>query len=498
METKVYPVWKKISLFVSFVVFLSIIFFVRLVPDKPEVSNMLAVALLMAMLWLTEAIPICITSLLPVVLFPLLGIMSGKEVSTTYFNHIIFLFIGGFIVSLAMERWNLHKRIALRILLLVGSKPIAIMFGFMFATAFLSMWISNTATAMMMIPIVLSVIKKLEELQGAENVKKYSKGLLLGIAYSASIGGIATLVGTPPNIAFTQIYNISFPDNPEVSFLQWMAFALPISVLLFLFAWLYLYFLYKPAKVWKADMKEIFRKQYAELGKMSYEETVVLIAFVILALLWLFRSSLDIDLGKNFHIRIHGWSELFKNPKYFNDGTAAIAVSLLLFLIPSKDGTKRIADKEIIKSLPWNIILLFGGGFALAAGFTHSGLSQWIGERFSGLSHLSTFSLILLITFVISLTTELTSNTATTQMILPILAGISTSLNIHPLILMVPATIAASLAFMFPVATPPNTIIFGTERIKVPDMVKTGFVLNMVSVLIVSLAMVLIAEKILL
>ncbi len=494
MKHKIYTPIKKIGLITGVLSFFIIVFFVHLVPDKPQVSYLLAVATLMAILWLTEAIPICITSLLPVVLYPVLGIMSGKDVSVTYFNHIIFLFIGGFVVSLAMERWNLHKRIALKILMIVGNNPMSILLGFMTATAFLSMWISNTATAMMMIPIVLSVIAKLEEIFDKQSISKYSVGLLLGIAYSASIGGIATLVGTPPNLAFVQIYNISFPNNPEISFVQWMIFAFPISLLLFLFAWIYLYLLYKPKQKWQAQMKPIFKEQYKKLGKMTFEEKIVLIAFTLLAFLWLFRSGINIKFGNHLQLNIKGWASIFPNPKYFNDGTAAIAVALLLFLIPAKNGNTTIVDKTTIVKLPWNIILLFGGGFALAAGFTKSGFSEWIGQQFTQMVHLNIIWLVFIVALIISFTTELTSNTATTQIMLPILAGISKSMHIHPLMLMLPATIAASLAFMFPIATPPNTIIFGTNKIKVADMVKTGFVLNMIGVILITAAVFLIAQ----
>ena len=217
-------------------------------PEEPVVGATLAVALLMAVWWITEAVPLAVTSLIPVAMFPLLGIMDGKDVSSTYFNHVIFLFIGGFMVALAMQKWNLHKRIALRILLFTGVSPARILLGFMFATAFLSMWISNTATAMMMIPIVISVIDKLEESVGKAETGKYATGLLLGIAYSASIGGIATLVGTPPNLSFARIFQIYFPMAPEISFTQWFLFALPVSVFFFILVWLYLYFIFGPRR----------------------------------------------------------------------------------------------------------------------------------------------------------------------------------------------------------------------------------------------------------
>ncbi len=489
METKskVYTPVKLAGLIGGILVFLFISVFLNLNPEDKSTTYMLAVAVLMAIWWMTEAVPIAITALLPVVLYPLLGIMNGKEVSSTYFNHIIFLFIGGFIVALAMEKWNLHRRIALKILLAVGISPNKILLGFMLATAFLSMWISNTATAMMMVPIALSVLSQLEEDLGKEKMRKYSIALLLGIAYSASIGGIATLIGTPPNIAFTQIFADSFPGAPEIGFAQWMAFALPLSITMLFFAWLILYWLYVPKVKWDGSVRKNLEAQYKELGKMSFEETVVLISFTVLALLWLFRSGFDINLGSK-DIVLRGWSHLFPHPEYFNDGTAAILIAMLLFIIPSKNNpSDRIMDCQTIKRLPWNIVLLFGGGFALAKGFVVSGLSLWIAQQFQALSGVNIVLLVAVVAFTLSILTEFTSNTATAQMVLPILAAVAVGLKINPLILMLPGTIAASLAFMLPVATPPNIIIFGTGRVTIPQMMKAGVILDIVGVIVLTL-----------
>jgi len=458
-----------------------LILFFDLDPTNKSVTYTLAVAVLMAVWWISEAVPLAITSLLPVALFPLFGIMNGKDVSSSYFNHVIFLFIGGFMVALAMEKWNLHKRIALKLLMWVGSKPGSILFGFMIATAFLSMWMSNTATAMMMIPIVLSVISGLK----TDTVKgrKFQIGLLLGIAYSASIGGIATLVGTPPNLSFTRIFSIIFPQAPEIGFIHWIIFALPLSAILFIVVYFWLLYLYHPGKDWKYPSKDIFKKQYKDLGKASFEEKAVFATFLSLALLWITYKDLNIG---NFSIK--GWSSFFPNPSYINDGTIAILTSSLLFIIPSKSKkSKRILDGDIINKLPWRIVLLFGGGFALANGFTESGLSLWFGEQLQWVSRFPPFIVVFSIALLMSLLTELTSNTATTEMLLPILAGLAISIHVNPLLFMLPATLAASLAFMLPVATPPNAIIFGTNKISIKDMIKTGFVLNIISVIILSI-----------
>ncbi|MBN2175364.1 MAG: SLC13/DASS family transporter, partial [Bacteroidales bacterium] len=409
----------------------------------------------------------------------------GKAVSSAYFNDIIFLFIGGFLVALAMQRWNLHKRIALRILMITGVSPGRILLGFMLSTAFLSMWISNTATAMMMIPIVISILSELELNVGEKKIHHLSIGLLLGIAYSASIGGIATLVGTPPNLAFSKIYSITFPQAPEISFGQWMVFALPVSLIMLIILWFYLYliFMHGRRKIEKIADPMVFRDQYIKLGSQSFEEKVVLWDFAFFALLLLFRSN--ISLGS---FTIPGWSSLVSNPSYLNDGTVAITLGIILFLIPSKsEKNSFVMDWETTRDIPWNIILLFGGGFALADGFVQSGLSVWIGNQLSVLANYHVFIIIVGISTVMIFLTEVTSNTATTQMLLPILAGLAVSTHTHPLLFMLPATIAASMAFMLPVATPPNAIIFGTNRIQIADMARTGLVLNLIGIIVISL-----------
>lgn len=459
------------------------LFFIDLQPGKPEVTYTLAVALLMAIWWIFEVIPLAVTALLPVALFPLLGVMNGQEVSATYFNYVIFLFIGGFIVALAMQKWNLHKRIALKLLMFTGTSPARILLGFMFVTAFLSMWISNTATAMMVVPIVMSIIIKLEEHLSEKDLSHYSVGLLLGVAYSASIGGIATLVGTPPNLSFARIFQIMFPEAPQISFSDWFIFAAPISIILFLFVWLYLYLAYKP-KASLASLEGIdFKKQYKALGPATFAEKIILTDFILLAALWLTRSEIVIG-SFNFP----GWGSLFGNPEYLNDGTVAIAMAIILFLIPAgKKNSEPIITWETMKKLPWDIVLLFGGGFALASAFKESGLSLWFGELLGNAANLHPIVLIFIIAFAITFLTELTSNTATTEMILPILAGISVSAQINPLLLMLPATISASLAFMLPVATPPNAIVFASSKLQVMQMAKAGLIINIVGAILVTL-----------
>lgn len=477
----------KIKTLFSFVITpaisLILILFIDLEPGNKMVTATLAVAFLMAVWWVTEAVPLAVTSLLPVALFPLLGIMDGKSVSASYFNDVIFLFMGGFIIALAMQRWNLHRRIALSILVMIGTSPGRILLGFMSATAFLSMWISNTATAMMMIPILLSVINRLEETVDEHVINRFSIGLLLGVAYSASIGGMATLVGTPPNLSFARIFQIYFPDAPEISFASWFMFALPITLVFFGFAWVLLYVMFSPSKhKWCNVDKNSLRLQLLEIGPMSYEEKVVFINFVSVAILWLFRA--DLNFG---WFTIPGWAQIFPFSEYINDGTVAIFIAVLLFVLPSKaENTRRIMNWKTAENIPWHIILLFGGGFALASGFKESGLSTWFGNQLVWVADYHVLLVIFFISFMMTFLTELTSNTATTEMILPILAGIAISSGINPLLLMLPATLSGSMAFMLPVATPPNAIIFGTNRIKVIEMARAGIYLNLAGAVIIT------------
>jgi sodium-dependent dicarboxylate transporter 2/3/5 len=451
--------------------------------DAPLVSRTAAVALLMAILWITEAVPLAVTALLPVALFPPLGVLSGGLVASQYFNWVIFLFIGGFMVALAMERWNLHRRIALRILMLFGVHPRRILLGFMVATAFLSMWISNTATAMMMVTIAIAIIRKLEESLDEKDSRRFSIGLLLGVAYGASMGGIATLVGTPPNLSFARIFEIQFPEAPAVSFASWFAFAFPVTVVFLGVAWGLLSLLCMPRGKLAID-REVIREQYRDLGPLSFAEGVVLVDFVLLVLLWIFRR--DIGIGR---FSIPGWEGILPRPEYMTDGTVAMMMALPLYFIPSRSGDGgAIMNWATTTRLPWNIVLLFGGGFALARGFTDSGLSLWVGHQLQAMGSLPPLVMVGVICLVMTFVTELTSNTATTEMVLPILAGLAMAIGVNPLLVMIPATLSASCAFMMPVATPPNAIVFGTSRLRVWHMARIGVILNLVGVILIVLA----------
>lgn len=452
-------------------------------PDKPSIKFTAAVAVLMAIWWMTEALPLAVTALVPLVLFPLTGVLPASKVSDSYINSVIFLFLGGFLIAIAMERWKLHRRIALKIISIMGASAPSILLGFMVASAFLSMWISNTATAVMMLPIALAVISRIESDISEEKASKISKALLLGIAYSCSIGGIATLVGTPPNLALVRITKIIFPDSPQISFGSWMMLAVPISIIIFLAAFLVIKLLFGVNKKISLD-KSYIKTEYMSLGKITFEEKAVLIVFVSTVLLWIFRVELNLGF-----IIIPGWASLLKIQELVDDSTIAIIAALTLFVIPTRNKSEQnsILAANSIEQVPWSVILLFGGGFALANAFSVSGLSEYIGLQLKGITHIEILILILIISASINFLTELTSNTATTQMILPVLASVSLSMEVNPLLLMIPATLSASMAFMLPVGTPPNTIVFASKRLRIIDMIKTGVVLNISSILIITL-----------
>ncbi len=471
-----------IGLIAGLIAFVLMILFFDPQPDKPAIKFTAAVAVLMAIWWMTEAIPLAVTALIPLILFPLTGVIPASKVSDSYINSVIFLFLGGFLIAIAMEKWKLHRRIALKIVSVMGASANSILLGFMSASAFLSMWISNTATAVMMLPIALAVISKIESDIPEEKALKISKALLLGIAYSCSIGGIATLVGTPPNLALVRITKIIFPDSPQIAFGSWMMLAVPISAIIFLAAFFVIKTLFGVNRKISLD-KTYIKNEYSSLGKITYEEKAVLIVFICTVLLWIFRVELNLGI-----ISIPGWATALNISDLIDDSTIAITAAIALFIIPTKNKTDQnsILAANSIEQVPWSVILLFGGGFALANAFSVSGLSDYIGSQLKGITHIEVLLLILIISASINFLTELTSNTATTQMILPVLASVSLSIEVNPLLLMIPATLSASMAFMLPVGTPPNTIVFASKRLRIIDMIKTGFILNISSILIIT------------
>ncbi len=476
---------QKAGLLLGPLLFIIIILFYDLDPENPIVTRMAAVAALMAVWWITDAIPLFATALLPMILYPLLGILKGTATAPIYINSTIFLFLGGFMIALTMEKWNLHKRIALFIIRIIGGGPSRIVLGFMVASAFLSMWISNTATAIMMVPIGMAIVFQMEEKFNPKETHKFTVGLMLGIAYACSLGGIATLVGTPPNLSFARIFEITFPTAEPITFGMWIVMGIPLTIIMLGIVWGIITQIFYRVPAHISVDRSIVEKEYDELGLMSFEEKAVLIIFFFTAFLWVFRKKLNLGF-----FSIPGWSNLIPYPDLIDDGTVALFMAMIMFLIPSRSmgaTSSTLMSPDVIMKLPWNIVLLFGGGFALAKGFQVTGLSALIGNKFAGLAGMPPFLMILIICFSITFLTELTSNTATTEMILPILASVAFAMKANPLLLMIPATLSASCAFMMPVATPPNAIIFGSGKIKISEMAKVGVFINIIGVLVISI-----------
>ncbi|NWT69880.1 S13A5 protein, partial [Prunella himalayana] len=522
------------------------------------------IIIIMAVYWCTEVIPLAVTSLMPVVFFPLLGVQTSKKVCLQYLNSTNMLFFGGLIVAISVEQWNLHKRIALRVLLILGVKPALLMLGFMIVTAFLSMWISNTATTAMMVPIVQAVLDQLESTEsdatmaeqatGKTNTvieleekgssestavhvvsneqvtddpisseerkmrKRICKGMTLCVCYAASIGGTATLTGTGPNVVLKGQMNQLYPDNNEiVNFASWFGFAFPNMILMLVLAWLWLQCSFMGLnlkKSWgfgteKTDKEKaaynMLKAEMKKLGPMSYAELNVLLLFVLLVLLWFTRNP-------GF---VKGWSSrLFPGAeKYITDSVPAVFIALLLFILPAEkpkciawnpsmsDPEQTEEDKKkpflsaplldwnvVQRKMPWSIVLLLGGGFALADASANSGLSAWMGLQMTPLGSIPPWAIASVISLIIAVFTECTSNVATATLFLPVFSSMAESVKIHPLYVMLPGTLSASFAFMLPVATPPNAIVFSYGHVRVLDMVRVGIVMNIIGVCCVTLA----------
>ncbi|MEO1260605.1 MAG: DASS family sodium-coupled anion symporter [Bacteroidota bacterium] len=472
MNKPIFTKTQKTGLVLGPVLFLVTLLFFHPEELSDEGRAVLAGTLWIAVWWITEAIPIAVTSLLPIILFPLTGGLGLSETTQSYGHKYVFLYIGGFILAIAIERWNLHKRIALTIINLIGTNIKSIILGFMVATAFLSMWISNTATSIMMLPIGMAIISQLKDNpRTVENENAlFGKALMLAIAYSASIGGVATLIGTPPNLVLAGIVEEIY--GVEISFSKWIVFGLPISVLLLFICWRYLTNVaFKFQQTSFPGGREEIKNQLHALGKISFEEKMVLWMFAITAFAWISRSFL---------------LKLFV--PNIDDTIIAIVAGAALFLVPaSKEKGRAILTWEEAVKLPWGILLLFGGGLALASGFKNSGLAAWIGGQLTLLEGVALIVLLAVLIAAVNFLTEITSNLATTAMILPILAPLALAIDVHPYILMVGATVAASCAFMLPVATPPNAVVFGSGYLKIPDMVKAGIWMNIISIILLTL-----------
>ncbi len=436
-----------------------------------EARRVLACTSWIALWWITEAIPIAATSLLPIVLFPLTGALDVRSTAASFGHPYIFLYAGGFIIAIAIERWNLHRRIALNIINLIGADIKSIILGFMVATAFLSMWISNTATSVMMLPIGTAIVLQLKDNpQTEENeTTTFGKALMLAIAYSASIGGMATLIGTPPNLVLAGVVQETY--GIEITFARWISFGLPLSVLLLVICWQYLVrFAFTFRQKEFAGGRAEIKKHLHKLGVMSYEEKLVLVVFVLTALAWITRSFLLQALIPNL-----------------DDTIIAVAGALVLFVLPARAEKRALINWEEAVQLPWGVLFLFGGGLAIAEGFQSTGLATWIGSQMSLVQGINIVLLMLVLVAAVNFLTEITSNLATTAMILPILTSMAVVLDVHPYLLLVGATVAASCAFMLPVATPPNAVVFGAGYLTIPDMVRAGIWMNVLSIILLTI-----------
>ncbi|BDO45819.1 SLC13 family permease [Helicobacter pylori] len=493
----------------------------HIVEEIPKLSSLnykampvvAGVAVLMGIWWMTEAIDLPATALLPLVLFSVFSVDQFSSVSSSYASPIIFLFMGGFILALSMQKWNLHTRIALSIILLVGTSPRRLILGFMIATGFLSMWVSNTATAVMMLPIGMSVLQLVAKLVGKENASNtwhqkeeitkahggimgnivhkgkditqvvqektiiyrtnFSICLMLGIAYAASIGSLGTLIGTPPNALLAGYMKTAF--NIEIGFAQWMVFGTPLAFIMLILSWLLLTYVIFPLKIKEIPGgKEVIRAELKKLGRLSWAEISVGVIFILASLGWIFLDTI-----------LKSWG--VKIDKI--DSVIAMGVSVLLFILPANNQGDRLIDWGVAKKLPWDVLLLFGGGLALSAQFSKTGLSLWIGHLVSDFSHLPILFIIFMVTLMVIFLTEITSNTATAAAFLPVIGGVAMGMgyeNHQSLLLTIPVALSATCAFMLPVATPPNAIAYGSGYVKITDMIKAGLWLNLVGVVLIS------------
>ena len=452
--------------------------------SSPETLNTkawltLGVAMLMATWWLTEAIPLPVTGLLPLIFFPILGVSSIKETAQAFSHPIIFLFMGGFIIGLAMQHTGLHKRIAYYIIAKFKNGPKSLIFGFMCATAFLSMWISNSATAIMMLPIALSIITVFKEDKNTAKNNNFDKALVLSIAFSATIGGIATIIGTPPNTVMAAMLSELY--NYEINFLDWLKIGLPTSLILLPITWVVLTFLCFPLDSSIMIKNRIINDKIKELGKISQDEIMVGVVFIITASLWISRKWISSAL------------ENIIPSGALNDSTIAISAAIILFIIPSnRPNRDKLINWDVVQSIPWGALILIGGGLSLATVINSSGLAAWIGSLSSNLSGISIIFIVLISIASIIILTELTSNTATASTFIPIFGATALGLGQDPLLLIIPATLGASCAFMMPVATPPNTIAYASGHLKISDMIKAGIWLNIISLIVIGIIIALI------
>ena len=450
------------------------------------------IVVLMGMLWILEVIPIAVTSLLPLVLFPLTGVLGIDETAVFYGESTIFLFLGGFLLALGLQESRVHRRIALRIVSFIGVNPARIVLGFMMATVFISMWVSNTATVMVMLPIAISVLEQAKSMGATgKDFGRFSAAIMLGIAYSADLGGMATIVGTAPNMVYRKLFTESFPGAPEPGFVSWMIMGVPLTLMLSLICWVMLsHVLLRVRDKGLIGGREAVQQNLQALGPIRQDELMSVALFGLAVLLWVTGGEMQISPTMHFL----GWRKSF-GLQEVDDAVVAIGCAILLFLIPSRARRgEMLLNWERTRDVPWGVLLLFGGGFALAGGFKASGLSVLVGQMFTGAAITSPVLLVLLVCFVLIVLTEIASNTAVTQLTLPILAQAAIAMGVDPRMLMLPATLAASCGFMMPVATPTHAIVYGTGFVKMRQMVLAGFWFDVISLFLIPLLFMLLAK----
>ncbi|MAF67241.1 MAG: sodium:dicarboxylate symporter [Planctomycetes bacterium] len=454
--------------------------------DTPSVAAMAAIAAWMAAWWVTEAVPIPVTALLPLVLIPLAGVQPVAEVAPNYGRSTVFLFLGGYLLAIGLQASGVHRRLALWIVHTVGGEPTRVILGFMVAAAFLSMWITNTATVMVLMPIGLSVIEAARDRDAdPRELRTFAVTVMLAIAYAADMGGMSTLVGTAPNLSYKEQLARLFPQAPETSFVGWMGIGLPLAVVFVFAGWLLLTrVLFRSGDASLLGSREAVARLRGELGPLRRDERLTAILFTVTALLWITRR--DITIGG---AGLPGWGSLpLIAGSFIDDSVVAVGMAILLFLIPSQSRPgERLLEWRMSDRMPWGMLLLFGGGFALADGFGASGLSLWMGGHFSVLEGAPPFLVIVLVCASLTFLTELTSNTATTEMALPILGAAAVAMNTDPRALMIPATLSASCAFMMPVASPTQAIVFGSGWVPIRQMVRAGIWFNLIGIALVTL-----------